>query len=271
MKTRGGRILIVDDDAEAAAGLQMLLEDEGHEVVVQPSPIGLSFQLTRSDPDVILLDMSMPALSGDALLRLGRKRFFPTNATVVLFSGRGREDLASLAEELGADGFFSKGEHVQDLLLRIPPWIAARRARDRFATGEPIPFAPAAAQVDLQPVVILRTNETGSRTSALLQLAGYVVIKAGSDELAKALAASTGAGAIVVELGSLAAVGYVQNAPLPVPTLILTPVVATVQRRAPAFVSVIAPPSSESDLFTHVDKLVAMRGMASSMGERAAL
>lgn len=256
-----GKVLIIDDDAASVAGLQALLELEGHEVITQPSPIGLTFQLKRSDPDVILLDMSMPGLDGDTLLRLGRKRIVSTNATVILYSGRGREELAALSEELGADGFFSKGEHVEDLLLRMTPWIAARRARDRAAKqGATTPVQPA-ARGDLQPVIILRTNETSSRSCSLLQLAGYVVVKADSNELTKTLADSCGASVIVAELSSLEAVRYVQSDPQRIPTLLLTSGVTTVQRRAPGFVTVMAPPTSEGELLTHVDKLAALRGV----------
>lgn len=130
-----GRVLIVDDEPDLLAGLMMLLEDEGIEVSTHSSMITLPLVVRRIDPDLILLDLSMPALSGSAVFKLGR-RHLRSDAPLVLFSGRGAVELAQRAEELGADGFLAKSQEPIDIIARIQSWIDHRRAVRAAENGE---------------------------------------------------------------------------------------------------------------------------------------
>lgn len=123
-----GRILIVDDQPELAEGFRMYLEELGYEVAIHTSLITLPMFVRRIDPDLILLDLSMPALSGHALFAAGVHRVLRTDAPVVLFSGRGARELSRLAEELGAEGFIPKGSDLADASRRIAAWVTQRRA-----------------------------------------------------------------------------------------------------------------------------------------------
>ncbi len=126
---RPGRILIVDDHPEILEGLKTLLEMEGIEVTTHDSMITLPLILRKADPDVILLDLSFKALSGESFFRLGRERLLRgTDALVILFSGRPASELAALAEEFNADGVMPKSEDVMQLVARVQTWIAQHRA-----------------------------------------------------------------------------------------------------------------------------------------------
>jgi len=95
-----GRVLIVDDHPEILEGMKMLLELEGMDVTTHDSVITLPLILRKADPDVILLDLSLRALSGEAFFRLGRERLLRhSDALVILFSGRPLAELAANAEE----------------------------------------------------------------------------------------------------------------------------------------------------------------------------
>lgn len=122
-----GRVLIVDDEPDLVAGIQMAFEDENLEVVVHSSLITLPLMLRAIDPDVVLLDLSMPALSGTAAFAQGRQ-LLKTNAPVILFSGRGDYELARLVEELGADGFICKSDDTRAIVHRVKTWILNGRA-----------------------------------------------------------------------------------------------------------------------------------------------
>lgn len=130
MITRGrrrGRVLIVDDQPEILEGMKALMELEGIDVTTHNSIITLPFIIRKADPDVILLDMSLPALSATALLRDSR-RVLRTDASIILFSGRSAVELAALTKELGAHGYLTKSEDSMTIVGRVQGWIHERRA-----------------------------------------------------------------------------------------------------------------------------------------------
>lgn len=127
-KRDGGRILFVDDQPELIEGFRLLLESEGFEAMVHTSLITLPLALRELDPDLILLDLSMPALSGTALFTHGAHRLLRTKAPIVLFSGRDPRELSRITEEIGADGFIFKAQDLDDSVRRIRLWVTNRRA-----------------------------------------------------------------------------------------------------------------------------------------------
>jgi DNA-binding response OmpR family regulator len=122
-----GRVLIVDDEPELMAGIQCVLEAEELEVVLHSSLITLPLLMRAIDPDVILLDLSMPALSGAAALA-NQRQWLKTDAPVILFSGLESRELAQLVEELGADGFICKSDETNAIVARVKIWVLNRRA-----------------------------------------------------------------------------------------------------------------------------------------------
>jgi len=106
-----------------------MLEMEGMDVTTHDSMISLPLIIRQANPDVILLDLSFRALSGESFFRLGRKRLLrSTDALVILFSGRPAGELAALADEFGADGVMPKSEDVMQLVARVRTLIAQHRA-----------------------------------------------------------------------------------------------------------------------------------------------
>jgi DNA-binding response OmpR family regulator len=128
------KVLFVDDQPELLEGLAWLLRDEGIDVEMHGSMITLPLILREMDPDLILLDVSLPALSGSAVFTLGRRRLH-SDAPIVLFSGRSIEELSHMAAEWGADGFLAKSQEPVDLIARILSWIDHRVAVRAIAIG----------------------------------------------------------------------------------------------------------------------------------------
>lgn len=128
-------VLIVDDDQSICLGLTMLFESQGVEARVTSTPFELPFAVSQMDPDVILIDLGMPAISGEALLRTLARRRLRSNAAILIFSGRGAHELARLAEELGADGYITKSEDTEQIVRKVRFWIEQRQ-RLAAAGGE---------------------------------------------------------------------------------------------------------------------------------------
>jgi DNA-binding response OmpR family regulator len=116
-------VIIVDDDKSIGTGLTMLFEIEGIAARATSSPFELPFLVSELNPDVILIDLSMPALSGEAVLRTLARRRLRSKAAILIFSGRDAATLATLADDLGADGFICKTEDVEQIIRKVRFWI----------------------------------------------------------------------------------------------------------------------------------------------------
>ncbi len=102
------KLMLVDDDVTILALLEAMFEDEGFEVVCRKDALGTSVEIVREQPDVIILDLDMPALSGERLAVLLRDREITTNMKVVLYSSAGEARLKAVAVRLGAAAYVSK-------------------------------------------------------------------------------------------------------------------------------------------------------------------
>jgi two-component system KDP operon response regulator KdpE len=117
------KVLVVDDDATLRSTLAIGLRAAGHEVLVAADG-RTALQAAREDrPDVVVLDLGLPDLSGVEVLR--RLRSWSTTPVVVL-SARAESTEKVEALDLGADDYVTKPFGMEELLARIR--AAARRA-----------------------------------------------------------------------------------------------------------------------------------------------
>lgn len=113
------KIMIVDDSEITLELTSHALSNAGHDVVALQSPLGLTAALYRERPDILLIDVDMPALSGVKVAELvkGNKRFDETR--VILHSSRSNEELRADVEDCGADGFVQKTGNADDLVATL--------------------------------------------------------------------------------------------------------------------------------------------------------
>jgi two-component system, OmpR family, KDP operon response regulator KdpE len=117
------KVLVVDDDATLRSTLAIGLRAAGHEVLVAADG-RTALQAVREDrPDVVVLDLGLPDLSGVEVLR--GVRAWSTTPVVVL-SARAESTEKVEALDLGADDYVTKPFGMEELLARIR--AAARRA-----------------------------------------------------------------------------------------------------------------------------------------------
>jgi PAS domain S-box-containing protein len=115
------RILIADDDVDAADSLAELLRLEGHEVHVAYDGATALATFARVDPDAALLDIGMPHMSGLDLVRAIRQQPAGQRATLIAVTGWAQERHQRLALEAGFDHHLTKPmlpEVICDLIRR---------------------------------------------------------------------------------------------------------------------------------------------------------
>jgi DNA-binding response OmpR family regulator len=123
------RVLIVDDEPDLLEGLKMMLEIKGIDVIIHSSMITLPLIMRQVAPDVVLLDISLPALSGTSALRSGLRKLLRTDGAILLFSGRSHRELTGMVQELGADGCITKADDPTEIVGRIQLWIDRSRLK----------------------------------------------------------------------------------------------------------------------------------------------
>jgi CheY-like chemotaxis protein len=103
-------ILVVDDDPTHLVYTQQILEAEGHRVLVHQGGFGVSLKFRQRRPDLILLDVNMPGLSGETVLALLDRWLADRPTPVLLYSSNDEESLRSAAQRLGTAGYVTKGD-----------------------------------------------------------------------------------------------------------------------------------------------------------------
>jgi two-component system response regulator CpxR len=137
------KLLIVDDDAGLVELLDQFLAGEGFEVASErDGERGARAALERA-PDLVILDVMLPGLSGFEVLRRIRER---SAVPVVMLSARGEEVDRVVGLELGADDYLAKPFSPRELAARVRAVL--RRGR---AAGAPVPAAFTVGDLELDP------------------------------------------------------------------------------------------------------------------------
>lgn len=124
-----GKVLVVDDDPIILEVVRERLSDAGFDVYVREEAIGTSQWVGREQPDFLLLDVMMPALSGGELGQL-LKRSHATNQTaVILHSSMSLVELQPLVLRTGAIGAIGKTHDGPLFLAEFERLVAQFRAR----------------------------------------------------------------------------------------------------------------------------------------------
>lgn len=112
------RLLVVDDDEEQLELVRRLLTAFRFDVRTTSSPIGVSNLVREFAPNIILIDVNQPALSGDRILELVRKNT-RSDAKLILYSSADPERLRRLAHDVHADGWLPKGLAGRELATKL--------------------------------------------------------------------------------------------------------------------------------------------------------
>ena len=103
------KILIVDDDITHLSSTKGILEAEGYEVYTHGQAFGSTNAIAAVKPDLVLLDVNMPGLSGDRLVDVYRATARARATRFVLYSSNDEDSLRETARRLEIDGYVCKG------------------------------------------------------------------------------------------------------------------------------------------------------------------
>ncbi len=110
------RIVIAEDEKKQADVLRLYLEREGHHVVLASNGHQALEEVRRRQPDLLILDVMMPALDGLDVLRVLR---FEMDIPIIMVTGRTTEDDMLLGLDLGADDYITKPYSPRELVARV--------------------------------------------------------------------------------------------------------------------------------------------------------
>ncbi|WP_346895037.1 response regulator transcription factor [Clostridium sp. UBA7503] len=110
------KILIVEDDIELRNELKLLLDDTGYEAMILPSFYNAKEEILAVDPDLVLLDIKIPNINGQQLLKEIRKE---SDVPVIMVTSKDSELDEVLSMSYGADDYITKPYNPALLLLHI--------------------------------------------------------------------------------------------------------------------------------------------------------
>ena len=119
------KILVVDDDQDIQRLLAVRLAREGHEVAFAADGISAIASARREQPQLILLDVGLPA--GDGFTVLERLHAIPQLAAipVIVMSARDSHETVERALEAGAERFVPKPFEMDELLAAVRAVLAS--------------------------------------------------------------------------------------------------------------------------------------------------
>jgi two-component system, OmpR family, response regulator RegX3 len=136
------RVLLAEDEESFIDALVIGLTNEGFRVVVARDGAEALRLYEETDPDILLLDLMLPKMSGVDVCRSIRTR---SRVPIIMVTAKGTEIDTVVALEMGADDYVTKPYRLRELVARM-------RAVLRRAPGGPDSFEPAAVDLDREGV-----------------------------------------------------------------------------------------------------------------------
>lgn len=154
------RILIVEDDPHIRLGLAEALGSEGYQVIESRDGAQALTQITREQPDLVILDVMLPRKSGYEVCQEIRASKNPV--PILMLTAKGQESDKVVGLELGADDYVTKPFGVRELVARVHALL--RRSQPGKSGQIPLPDCLRFGEVEID-VPALR----GKRGSTALE------------------------------------------------------------------------------------------------------
>jgi two-component system KDP operon response regulator KdpE len=142
--TAVAKVLVIDDDPSLLRALRLGLQAGGHEVVTAANGQQGISQTALTSPDIVVLDLGLPDLDGQAVCRRIREW---SEVPIIILSASGNEDGKVAALDGGADDYVTKPFGMAELEARIRTALRHRKAEP--AEPEPATLTVGQLEMDL--------------------------------------------------------------------------------------------------------------------------
>ena len=113
------KIVIIEDERDLAELLAFNLEKEGWQAIIALDGRSGFERVTAELPDMVILDLMLPEISGTEVCKLLRKQESTTSIPIIMVTAKGEEIDRVVGFEVGADDYLVKPFSSRELLLRI--------------------------------------------------------------------------------------------------------------------------------------------------------
>ncbi|GAB7262021.1 response regulator [Dickeya ananatis] len=147
------RILIIEDDTDAASVLEAYLKRDNFQVLLASDGVGGLEMALRVKPDLILLDVMLPGMNGtEVLAALRRKSDIP----VIMVTAMGDDTDKIGALRYGADDYVTKPYHPGEVVARVQAVL--RRTSGVMTPGQTLSFGPLVVDQDAMLAAVTDTQ-----------------------------------------------------------------------------------------------------------------
>lgn len=137
------KILIVDDDVETLRLVGLMLEREGYEIITSENGKNALEKVKNESPDLILLDVMMPEMSGYDVARHLRDQKETKLLPIIMFTAKAQIDDKVEGLEAGADAYLTKPTWPRELFAQVKVLLARAKSSNArsVATGSDTPIS----------------------------------------------------------------------------------------------------------------------------------
>ena len=171
----GRRILVVDDEPMVSRGLTTLLGKRGMTVTAVNDPLRFWTVLDETKPNLILLDLEMPKISGTELCRVVRSDPRWSELPVIFLSGHTDQASVQRVFAAGADDYVGKPFVPAELMMRIENRLTGVKARRAPVETDPLTGLPIAhkATEQIDRFLRLARRKSDPYSIAVLQVDAF--------------------------------------------------------------------------------------------------
>lgn len=159
-------ILVVEDDTGLQKYLKELLLDNGYSAQIASDGIQALNSIQKLQPDLMILDLTLPNMSGEAVMMEVRKNY--TDLKVIILTAKDEVSDIISGLNLGADDYITKPFIADELLARI-------KARLRYQNGSDSKLIVDTLELDNQTLEVKRSGTSIQLTPQEFKLLQYLM------------------------------------------------------------------------------------------------